>query len=180
MGVGLKRVKDLVERGEGPIERGSIGPPAGVQFARRAGVEGDARRSMTFERGSLHGTSATSARVLIVDDNRDSAMSLSVLLQMLGHDTYTAYDGLSALEAADQFRPDVMLLDIGLPKMDGLQVARLISARPWGRRVKLVAMTGWGQDSDRRRSREAGFDHHLVKPLDMQELILLLGMRNEE
>jgi CheY-like chemotaxis protein len=112
--------------------------------------------------------------VLIVDDNRDAASSLAMLLELDGHRTIVAYDGPTALEAAEQHRPDVVLLDIGLPGMSGYEVAKRIRRQPWGYALTLIALTGWGQAEDRRRSHEAGFDAHLVKPVDPPALISLL------
>ena len=114
-------------------------------------------------------------RVLVVDDNVDSAQSLGMLAELLGNDIRLAYDGPSALEAAQEFNPDVVLLDIGLPGMDGYEVARRLRALPGLRDVLLVAQTGWGQADDRARARAAGFDHHLVKPVDPDELQQLLA-----
>jgi CheY-like chemotaxis protein len=118
---------------------------------------------------------ALSRRVLIVDDNRDAAMSLAMLLQLSGAETDMAYDGPGAIDAGERFRPDAILLDIGLPGMSGHEVARRIRSEPWGRTVMLVAITGWGQAEDRQRSQEAGFDAHLVKPVDHGALVKLLA-----
>jgi CheY-like chemotaxis protein len=103
-------------------------------------------------------------RVLVVDDNVDAATSLAELLRHRGHDVRAVFDGAAALEEAERFMPDAVVLDIGLPGMDGYETARRLRKLPGGRRMMIVAVTGWGQDEDRRRSREAGFDHHLVKP----------------
>ncbi len=111
----------------------------------------------------------------MVDDNRDSAESLADLLQLTGNETHTARDGVEAVEAAATFRPDVVLLDIGLPKMNGYEAARKIREQPWGKGMVLVALTGWGQDDDRRKSKKAGFDGHLVKPVDLATLTKLLA-----
>ena len=92
----------------------------------------------------------------------------------MGNETRTAYDGLEAVEAAEAFRPDVVLLDIGLPKLNGYEACRRIREQPWGKGVTIVAVTGWGQEEDRRRSQEAGFDHHLVKPVDPADIMGLL------
>jgi DNA-binding response OmpR family regulator len=116
-----------------------------------------------------------SRRVLVVDDERLSAASLGMMLRLEGHEVRTAHDGLEAVGAADAFRPDVVLLDIGLPKLSGYEVAQRIRQQPWGSGVLLIALTGRGQEADRRRSTEAGFDHHLVKPVDPATLVRLLA-----
>ena len=119
---------------------------------------------------------ATAARrILVADDNRDSLDTLAELLQLGGHEIHKAVDGVQALEAATRVRPDLVLLDIGMPGMDGYEVARRIRSQPWGREATLVALTGWGQENDRKRSREAGFDSHCIKPLDLQRLSILLA-----
>ena len=112
-------------------------------------------------------------RVLVVDDNADAAESLGMLLEVRGNAVRIAYDGLEALEAADAFDPDIVLLDIGMPKMSGYEVARRLRAER-GDSVLIVAITGWGQEEDRRRAREAGFDHHFTKPVDYEALIELI------
>ena len=117
----------------------------------------------------------SSLRILIVDDNRDAADSLVMLLRLMGNDTQTAYDGQEGVEVAGEFRPEVMLLDIGLPKLNGYEACCRIREQPWGKKVVLIAVTGWGQEEDRRLSHEAGFNHHLVKPVDPQELMKLLA-----
>jgi CheY-like chemotaxis protein len=114
-------------------------------------------------------------RILLADDNRDALDSLATLLQCDGHEVHTAADGAEALALAAVCRPDVMLLDIGMPKLDGYEVARRVRAEPWGKGTVLIALTGWGQDEDRRRSREVGFDNHLVKPLDPDKLSAMLA-----
>jgi CheY-like chemotaxis protein len=110
-----------------------------------------------------------------VDDNRDSADSLALWLELAGHDMRTAYSGQEALDVAEAFQPAVILLDIGMPGMNGYDVARRLREQPATLTAVLVAMTGWGQDEDRRRSQEAGFDQHLVKPVDPQSLKALLA-----
>ena len=113
-------------------------------------------------------------RILVVDDNHDSAESLAVLLELSGHEVRMASDGIDAVKTSDEFRPDVILLDIGLPRMNGYEAARVIRCRPWGNGVTLIALTGWGQKEDRERSKDAGFDTHLVKPVDHDELLKLV------
>jgi DNA-binding response OmpR family regulator len=117
---------------------------------------------------------APKKRILVVDDNEDAADSLATLLDVLGYDVRVAYDGPEAIEAADQFRPVAGLLDIGLPRLSGYDIARHIRATR-GNEVVLVAITGWGQEDDRRRAREAGFDHHFTKPADFERLVTLVG-----
>lgn len=114
-------------------------------------------------------------RILIADDNRDFALSLAMMLKLTGNVTRTAHDGLEAIEAAAAFRPDVILLDIGMPKLNGYDAARRIRSESWGKDVVMVAITGWGQDENRRQSQEAGFDHHLVKPVEPTTLEKLLA-----
>jgi CheY-like chemotaxis protein len=113
-------------------------------------------------------------RVLVADDNRDAADSLALLLQIDGHDVRVAHGGSAALALAQAFRPEVALLDIGMPDLNGYEVARALRREPWGKDVYLIALTGWGQEEDRRRSREAGFDRHLTKPADPDELKAVL------
>ena len=110
----------------------------------------------------------------MVDDNTDGAATLAELLRATGHVVEVAHDGAEALHAVQHFAPDVLLLDIGLPTMNGYEVCRKIRQEPWGRRLAIVAMTGWGQAEDRRRSREAGFDAHLIKPIDYRTVSLIL------
>ena len=114
------------------------------------------------------------ARILVVDDNEDAANSLATLLEVMGYEVRTAYDGPEAITAADEFCPRVALLDIGLPRLSGYDIARHVRERR-GSDVLLVAITGWGQEEDRRRAREAGFDHHFTKPADFEVLLELIG-----
>ncbi len=114
-------------------------------------------------------------RILVVDDNRDSASTLAILLRLMGNVTQTANDGLEAVEVASEFRPDVVLLDLGLPKLDGYEACRRIRQQPGGSDMVIVAVTGWDQDEDRVRTSEAGFDHHLVKPVDQATLAEILA-----
>ncbi len=116
----------------------------------------------------------SATRILDVEDNKDSANSLEMLLRLQGNETCTAYDGQQAIEAAAAFLPELILLDIGLPKLNGYEVARRIRQEPWGRDMILVALTGWRQDDDRRRSQEAGFNFHIVKPVELAVLEKLL------
>lgn len=114
-------------------------------------------------------------KVLVVDDNHDAAFSLGMLVEMLGHEVRTAYDGIEALDAAREFQPSLVLLDIGMPRMDGYETCRRLRAQPWGAAMRVIAVTGWGQDHDRHRSRQAGFDEHLVKPVAPHVIADILG-----
>jgi CheY-like chemotaxis protein len=109
-------------------------------------------------------------RILVVDDNADGAKSLMMMLRLLGNDVEMAHDGVEAVEVAERFRPEVILMDIGMPRLDGYEATRRIRENEWGRRISIIALTGWGQDSDRELSREAGCDDHLVKPVNLPEL----------
>jgi CheY-like chemotaxis protein len=113
--------------------------------------------------------------VLVADDNADAADTLAMMLRMKGHEVAVARDGAEALEVGARFRPELALLDIGMPKLDGLEVARRMRATDWGRDIVLIALTGWGQEDDRRRSRDAGFDHHIVKPVELATLEAVLS-----
>ena len=114
-------------------------------------------------------------RVLVVDDHVDGATSMCRLLRVLGHEAHQANDGVEGLTAAAELHPDVVLLDIAMPKLNGYEVARRLRAEPWGRHMLLIAVTGWGQDSDKQRASEAGFDFHLTKPVDVAELTRVLA-----
>jgi CheY-like chemotaxis protein len=173
LGIGLTLVKTLVEMHGGTVEAHSAGLGQGSEFVIRLPSLADAPETST-EVNHDH-VLTTAPRILVVDDNRDSADSLASLLKLTGSKTKTAYDGLEAVEAAANFRPNVVLLDIGLPKLNGYEAARKIREQPWGSKVVLIALTGWGQEADRRRSSEAGFNRHLVKPVEYAQLTQLLA-----
>jgi PAS domain S-box-containing protein len=177
LGIGLALVKGLVEMHGGTVAARSAGPGRGSEFVVRLPAQpgvGESRPPPAVEAA----TAPPRRRVLVVDDNRDGATSLAMMLSLLGHDTRTAHDGLEAVELAEAFRPDVILLDIGLPKLNGYDACRRIREKPWGKSPVIVAVTGWGQEEDRRRSRAAGFDHHLVKPVELDVLEKLLAASN--
>lgn len=123
----------------------------------------------------INGGSAHRLRFFVVDDNEPAAEMLVLLVEALGHEVRKAGDGRAAISEAAAFRPDLILMDVSMPGMNGLDAARHIRRQPWGSKVKLVALTGWGQDEDRRRTREAGFDDHLVKPVGSSELRTLFA-----
>jgi CheY-like chemotaxis protein len=122
-----------------------------------------------------HPVPATGLRILVVDDNQDSAESLALMLQMIGHDARSATDGLAGLETAQAFRPEVMFLDIAMPRLNGYDLARRIREQHWGRRLSLIALTGLARADDERQAREAGFNHHLVKPVEFEAVVQLLS-----
>ena len=165
LGIGLTLVKQLIELHDGTVEAHSDGAGQGSEFVVALPAV-DAPLQEASPRPSARAAGgAGRRRVLVVDDNCDAATSLATMLRMMGHETLTAHDGGSALEVAATRRPQVVLLDIGMPGMSGYEVATQIRRSSWGQAITLVALTGWGQEEDRKRSREAGFDEHLVKPV---------------
>jgi PAS domain S-box-containing protein len=180
LGLGLSLVKRLVELHGGTVKAYSAGSGQGSEFVVRLPL-GAEDPELPYPEQALQNPSARVSpglRVLIVDDNRDSAESLGMLMQLAGHRVRIALDGPTALESARTFQPRIMLLDIEMPDMNGYEVARRIREQPSTQEVLLVAMTGYASDADRRRCREAGFDHHLVKPIDydaLQRLLASLG-----
>ena len=173
LGIGLSLVQKLVELHGGTVEAHSAGLGRGSKFIVRLPSLSPAGESIIARIETVKQPEQTS-RVLVVDDNMDAADMLVMMLQMFGHETRAAYSGQTALETAVEYQPDVVLLDIGLPDMDGYQVARHLRQQPQTKDVRLIAITGYGQDSDRLRSQEAGCEHHLVKPVDPQKLQDLL------
>ena len=172
LGIGLSLVKGLVEMHGGKIEAHSNGPGHGSEFVVRLPMVSaePLPESHPAKDDDERGSPAAKYRILIVDDNRLSSGSTATALGLMGHDLATAPDGIQGIERAQTFRPDVILLDIGLPEMNGYETARRIREQPWGKDIFLIAVTGYGQEEDRRRSLEAGFDCHLVKPLNFAEL----------
>ena len=169
LGIGLTLTKRLVELHGGSIEARSAGRGKGTEFLIHLPTvaASPAKRASVAHRRS---DPSASCRVLIADDNHDAAVSLSMLLQAMGHDTRVVHDGIEALEEAELFRPQVVLLDIGMPRLDGYETARRITGRPWAADTRIVAVTGWGQETDRQRAKEAGFHRHLVKPVNLEAL----------
>jgi CheY-like chemotaxis protein len=187
LGVGLALARKLTELHGGSIEARSAGTGQGSEFLVRLPMvdprpEGQSRPEprLTARAGRKTVRRASPPRrILVVDDNRDVATSMGLLLTILGHEVRLAHDGPTALEATREFVPDVALVDVGLPGIDGYEVARRMRQQPTLRNVLLVALTGWGRDEDRRRSAEAGFDHHLVKPVEIEDLKRVLELASE-
>ena len=176
LGVGLTLVKRLVELHGGTVSAYSEGPGSGSCFTVRLNllptIDADAQPAPSADESPA---GPPRARILVADDNYDAAQSLALMLGMDGHEVRTASDGLEALRVAEEFRPQLVLLDIGMPKLDGYETARRLRERPWSHATRLFALTGWGQEEDRERARQAGFDRHLVKPVDPDELTELLN-----
>jgi PAS domain S-box-containing protein len=176
LGIGLTLVRRLTEMHGGTVEVHSAGPGQGSEFVVRLPAAGGApAEAPAGGAASPPGRPPRGQRVLLVDDNRDSADSLAMLLRLLGHDVRTAYEGRQALAVAGAYQPDLVLLDIGLPGLNGYEVARQLRATSGTRRPVLVALTGYGSDEDRRQAQAAGFDHHLIKPVDIDALQGLLA-----
>ena len=175
LGIGLTLVKQLVEMHDGTVEALSDGPGLGSEFVVRLPIFVELHDAKRTPIPTSAVQSTPPRRVLVVDDNRDSAASLALLLKITGNETLVACDGLEAIEAAEQFHPDMVLLDIGLPKMNGFDACRHIREQAWGKNMVLVALTGWGQEEDRIKSKDAGFDHHLIKPVEFDTLMRMLG-----
>jgi CheY-like chemotaxis protein len=157
----------------GSVSAHSSGEGRGSQFTIRLPALA-AQPVPASQEDRLATPSAASRRVLVVDDNVDAANSIATVLQLFGHNVHCVYDGPSALSAADEFRPEIIVLDIGLPGMDGYEVARRLRDRAAFQGTPIVAVTGYGQDEDRARSREAGFNEHLAKPVDPEALHKLI------
>jgi len=175
LGIGLTVVRRLVELHEGRVEAVSAGAGKGSEFTVRLPALPASRDESPAATSSAKRTRGGGTRILVVEDNPDIAESMVMLLELLGHRVRVAHDGPVALELARATPPDVMLVDIGLPGMDGYEVARRIREDPTLRRVVLVALTGYGRDEDRRQAEAAGFDHHLVKPVDLTALERLVA-----
>jgi len=172
LGLGLTLAKSLTEQHDGSVSVRSEGLGRGSEFVIRLPLADIAppHAEGIAESGTPH-----RHRILIVDDNVDSAKSLSMLLELSGHEAHTAHDGDGGLAEAERLRPDLVLLDIGLPGLNGYEVCRRIRESSWGKDLTVVALTGWGQEEDRSRSREAGFSAHLVKPVDLNALMRILA-----
>jgi CheY-like chemotaxis protein/two-component sensor histidine kinase len=176
LGIGLALVRGIVEMHGGQVTAASEGAGRGTEFRVRVPlIEIASEATSEANGGRRRPQSDRPWRVLVVDDNRDSAESMAIMLESLGHDARCAHDGHEAIAAADEFRPDLVLLDIGMPNMNGYEACRRLRELPWANETVIVAMTGWGHEDDRRRSREAGFHHHLIKPVELESLQRLLA-----
>lgn len=173
LGIGLSLAREIARLHGGEVEAQSDGPGRGSRFTLRLPAAGDAVPEQPATPSA--GTDAARRRILVVDDNRDGADSLAMNLELAGHAVRVVYDGPSALDALEEFPAEFVLLDIGMCGMDGYEVAQRIRRLPRGRHIRLVAITGWGQDQDKRRAAEAGFDAHLTKPVEMSVLSRLIS-----
>ena len=177
LGIGLSLVKSLVALHDGSVDAHSAGAGAGSTFTVRlplAVIETRSEPAATTSASATHFDSDP-RRILIADDNVDAVTSLARLLGLLGHEVWTAHDGLEALEKTTETAPEVVFLDLGMPRMDGIEAAQRIRELPGGENILLIALTGWGQESDRQRTLEAGFDWHLIKPIGVAELTEILA-----
>jgi PAS domain S-box-containing protein len=174
LGIGLSLVRRLVGLHGGSVRATSDGPGRGSEFEVRLPIRLSELVQPSSDESDTMGA-GTSRRILIVDDNQDAATSLARVLELLGHETRVAFDGVEALEAAETFEPDVAILDIGMPGLNGYEVCRRMRERPWAGATAFIALTGWGQEQDKQRASEAGFAFHLVKPVDSRDLDRLLA-----
>jgi CheY-like chemotaxis protein len=173
LGIGLSIVDRLVKMHGGSVIVASEGSNQGSEFFVRLPVSQAAAQRSSEDRKSAG--RLICRKVLVVDDNKDAAMSLATMLTLMGNETRTAHDGEEAIDVAAAYRPDLILLDIGMPRLNGYQTAQRIREQSWSKGMALVALTGWGQEEDRRKSQEAGFDSHVVKPIEFTALETLLA-----
>jgi CheY-like chemotaxis protein len=181
LGIGLSLARRLVEMHGGSIEAHSGGIGKGATFTVRLPIlevsQPDSSKSPVLTDASE--SPALKRRILVADDNRDVVESFQMMLRILGHEVQTALDGLEAIEKAEQFRPDVIVLDVGMPMLDGYETASRIRQRPWSRDVVLIAVTGWGNEKDKLKSAAAGFNVHLVKPVDATTILEALDQMDQ-
>ncbi len=177
LGIGLSLVKGLVELQGGTIEAHSDGLGKGSEFIVRLPTWSGTTLPVPFvnRTGKVEPASHPTCRILVVDDNEDATVSLAMMLEIMGHEVYTAHDGETGVKLAKKWQPDIILMDLGMPRMNGYEAARHIRQETWGTRIILVALTGWGADDDRRKTQDAGFDRHLVKPVEPNALMQLLA-----
>lgn len=175
LGIGLSLVRAIVERHGGRVRACSDGPGQGATFEITLPMAATPGASEDATPRPAMGSAAPRRRILVADDNADARESLALLLEAMGHTVRVARDGIEALGVADELRPDLVYLDIGMPGRNGHEVARALREMEWARRVRIVALTGWGQQEDRQRSHDAGFDVHLTKPVDLAALVASMG-----
>jgi PAS domain S-box-containing protein len=175
LGIGLALVKGLVEMHGGSVRAVSNGEGQGSTFTVMLPVQIEHPDSLHPHPADGAHVNVPRRRILVVDDNKDGADSLAMMLRLTGNDVQTANDGIQAVEQAERFRPEVVLMDIGMPRLNGLEATRRIRQQEWGRDIQVIALTGWGNEGDRERSSEAGCDGHLVKPVDLHDLEKLLA-----
>jgi CheY-like chemotaxis protein len=178
LGIGLALVKQLVALHGGTVRAHSEGPGKGSEFVVCLPLLETQATAREASAQSEIASTAPGRKILVVDDNVDAAESLAIVLRMKGHQVRTAHDGAAALALAEAEKPEIVLLDLGMPGMDGVTVARELRARQNGKPLRIIALTGWGQESDRERTREAGFDDHLVKPVAPELLLDLFDTQH--
>jgi len=174
LGVGLALVRSIVHLHGGAVAAHRIGTGDGSCFTIQLPASPTAEASAVAPAAAPPANKPTSLRILVADDNTDAAASLAVLLRLEGHEVQTAVDGLQAIDLAERMRPDVIFLDVGMPRLGGIEAARRIRSQPWGSGTRIVALTGWGQEADSRVIRAGGIDLHLLKPVDPRALALML------
>jgi CheY-like chemotaxis protein/anti-sigma regulatory factor (Ser/Thr protein kinase) len=174
LGIGLALVKGLVEMHEGTVAASSEGLGKGSLFTVRLPALDDRVQPLAAAPVETGKSRGPSRRILVVDDNRDAANSMATMLKLLGNEVAAAYDGVEAIQAAKEFEPKVILMDVGMPRLNGYDATRQIREQPWGKSPLIIALTGWGQPGDRALSRAAGCDGHLVKPVSLPDLEKLL------
>jgi CheY-like chemotaxis protein/anti-sigma regulatory factor (Ser/Thr protein kinase) len=175
LGIGLTVVKRLIEKHDGTVQAHSGGPGHGSEFVVRLPMIPCPVNERSVRADEINAAQPQqTCRILVVDDNQDSAQSLAMMLEVMGHETEIAYDAFKAIDLASSYNPELILMDIGLPQMNGYDACRRIRNMDCGKSMSIVALTGWGQVEDQRRSMEAGFDRHLVKPVDLDALQKLL------
>ncbi|MFS2003914.1 response regulator [Duganella sp. CT11-25] len=178
LGIGLSLSRQFAEMHGGTVEARSDGPGLGCEFLIRLPVVNRDGVRNAVPLSPAAGADGRKMKVLVVDDNQDAADSLAALLEIDGFDVRAVYDGSAAIAAVAQSQPDMIVMDLGMPGMDGYETARAIRQRPGAERILMLALTGWGQSDARRRTLEAGFDHHLVKPVELEQIIRLAGARH--
>jgi len=174
LGIGLNLAKRLVEMHGGSIRAHSDGVDKGSEFIVRLPIVVEPATEVDRASPSSNGRLGSELRILVVEDNQDAAESLAVVLRLTGHSVWVAYDGEQAVAIAEGIQPQVTLCDVGLPKMNGYDVARALRRQPGGESMLLIAVTGWGQEHDKRKTSEAGFNRHMVKPVDVPALLQML------